>query len=69
MKDLQLDLLLSVLNRVRAVADVAADSEGEVATDSTCKLSVRCIIVSKLEGSQNVATNRGKRPEGSLRLA
>ena len=29
----QLDLLLSVLNRVGTVADVAADSEGEVATD------------------------------------
>ena len=29
----QLDLLLGVLNGVGAVADVAANSEGEVATD------------------------------------
>lgn len=34
-KDLQSDLLLGVLNRIRAVADVTANSEGEVATDSS----------------------------------
>ena len=33
MRDLQLDLLLSVLNGVRAVANVAADGKGEVTTD------------------------------------
>lgn len=38
MKALQLDFLLSVLNRVGAMADVAADSEAEVATNSTCKV-------------------------------
>ena len=43
---LQADLLLRALNRVRAVADVAADSEGEVATDGaygacTCLIHVR----------------------------
>lgn len=32
--DLQGNLLLSALNSVGAVADVAADSEGEVTTDS-----------------------------------
>ena len=34
-KDLQRDLLLGVLNRIRAVADVTANGEGEVATDSS----------------------------------
>lgn len=38
MKALQLDFLLSVLNRVGAMADVATDSEAEVATNSTCKV-------------------------------
>jgi hypothetical protein len=37
-KDPQFDLLLGVLNRVGTVADVAANSEGKVATDSTCNL-------------------------------
>lgn len=32
-ENLQLDLLLGVLNGVRAVADVATNSEGEVTTD------------------------------------
>ena len=32
--NVQSDLLLRALNRVGTVADVAADSEGEVATDS-----------------------------------
>ena len=70
-KGLQFDLLLGVLNRVGTVADVAADSEGKVATDRTCNVGGRRIIVLELGSSQNleVVTNREKRPAGWLRRA
>ena len=35
-KGIQSDLLLSTLNGIRAVADVTANSKGEISTDGTC---------------------------------
>ena len=67
MKALQLDFLLSVLNRVGAMADVATDSEAEVATNSTCKVQGAFSYQNK--GSQKIVTYREQRPEGSLHQA
>lgn len=40
-EDLQSNLLLRALNGVRAVADVTADSESEVATDGAWEYAIR----------------------------
>ncbi len=70
-KDPQFDLLLGVLNRVGTVADVAADSEGKVATDSPSNIGARRILVLGLGSSQRLegVTNREKMPAGWLRRA
>ena len=50
----QFDFLLGILNRVGTVADVAANGERKVTTDSTCNFSAPRILVLEPRSSQNL---------------
>ena len=50
----QFDLLLGTLNRVGSVADVAANGERIVTTDSTCDFSAPRILILEPGSSQNL---------------